>query len=44
MVGISKKVFLYCFNINDEKFEKHSSIIIPTTINDTFRIEKADRK
>jgi hypothetical protein len=34
-------VFLYIFkNINDEKFEKHQ--IIPTTINDTFRIEKAD--
>tara|TARA_B100000925_G_scaffold21452_1_gene14568 strand:- start:403 stop:1986 length:1584 start_codon:yes stop_codon:yes gene_type:complete len=33
--------FLYIFkNINDEKFEKHQ--IIPTTINDTFRIEKAD--
>ena len=26
--------------LNDEKFEKHQ--IIPTTINDTFRIEKAD--
>ena len=36
-----EKVFLYVFkNINDEKFEKHQ--IIPTTINDTFRIEKAD--
>ena len=33
--------FLYVFkNNNDEKFEKHQ--IIPTTINDTFRIEKAD--
>ena len=36
-----EEVFLYVFkNINDEKFEKHQ--IIPTTINDTFRIEKAD--
>ena len=32
---------LYIFkNIEDKKFEKHQ--IIPTTINDTFRIEKAD--
>ena len=36
-----EEVFLYVFkNINDERFEKHQ--IIPTTINDTFRIEKAD--
>ena len=36
-----EKAFLYVFkNINDEKFEKHQ--VIPTTINDTFRIEKAD--
>jgi len=33
--------FLYIFkNINNEKFEKQQ--IIPTTINDAFRIEKAD--
>jgi hypothetical protein len=36
-----EEAFLYVFkNINDEKFEKHQ--VIPTTINDTFRIEKAD--
>ncbi len=36
-----ENAFLYVFkNNNDEKFEKHQ--IIPTTINDTFRIEKAD--
>ena len=35
------EAFLYIFrNIEDKKFEKHQ--IIPTTINDTFRIEKAD--
>jgi len=35
------EAFLYIFkNINDEKFEKHQ--VIPTSINDTFRIEKAD--
>ena len=36
-----ENAYLYIFkNNNDEKFEKHQ--IIPTTINDTFRIEKAD--
>jgi hypothetical protein len=35
------EVFLYVFkNMNDNKFKKHQ--IIPTTINDTYRIEKAD--
>jgi hypothetical protein len=35
------EAYLYIFkNINDKKFEKHQ--IIPTTIHDTFRIEKAD--
>ena len=35
------EAYLYVFkNLNNKKFEKHQ--IIPTTINDTFRIEKAD--
>ncbi|MDB3905757.1 hypothetical protein N9354_00415 [Alphaproteobacteria bacterium] len=35
------EAFMYIFkNNNDEYFEKHQ--IIPTTINDSFRIEKAD--
>jgi len=35
------EAFLYVFkNMNDKKFEKHQ--IIPTSINDTYRIEKAD--
>jgi hypothetical protein len=35
------EAFLYVFkNMNDNKFKKHQ--IIPTTINDTYRIEKAD--
>ena len=35
------EAFLYVFkNVNDEKFEKHQ--VIPTTVNDAFRIEKAD--
>jgi hypothetical protein len=35
------EAFMYIFkNNNDESFEKHQ--IIPTTINDSFRIEKAD--
>jgi len=36
-----EQALLYVFkNINDERFEKHQ--VIPTTIHDTFRIEKAD--
>ena len=35
------EAFLYVFkNVNNKKFEKHQ--IIPTSINDSFRIEKAD--